>query len=58
MDKLMTRTKVKDGKTVTRSHRTDKQFVPTTTGPRSGNRLPREVQDTTYPRTHLRHFGA
>jgi hypothetical protein len=62
IDRLTTSIKIRDQETSVRSNRPrpkpNENFPPITKGPRNGNRLPRELQDTTYPRTHLRYFGA
>jgi hypothetical protein len=62
MDMLLTSIRVRDEGALVRSNRPrprpSEPPARITTGPRRGNRLPREVQDTTYPRTRLRYFGA
>jgi hypothetical protein len=55
MDVLTMNIRIRDERTLGRS---SEKFAPMTKGPRPRNKLPREVQDTTYPRAHLRYFGA
>ena len=62
IDKLNTNIKPMDEETLRRTARrrprVGEVFVPASTGPRRVHRLPRDVQDSTYPRSHILYFGA
>ena len=62
IDRLTTNIKVRDDETLRRLNkarpRKGEIFAAASTGPRMSRKLPREVQDTTYPRNHFRYFGA
>lgn len=62
IDRLTTNIKIRDGETLRRLNkarlRKGEIVATASTGPRLSKKLPREVQDTTYPRNHVRYFGA
>lgn len=62
VDKINTNIKIRDEETLRRTSRRrptrGEVFVPASTGPRRTHRLPREIQDSTYPRSHILYFGA
>lgn len=59
--KLTTNIKIRDGETLRRLNKARPKkgevFIAASTGPRMAKKLPREIQDTTYPRNHYRYFG-
>jgi hypothetical protein len=60
-DLLTTNIRLRDDETLRRSNKPRPKFgevfVAATTGPRPLKKLPREIQDTTYPRNHYLYFG-
>lgn len=61
-DQLTTNIKLRDDESLRRLNKPRPKhgeiFVPSTTGPRLAKKLPREIQNTTYPRNHVFYFGA
>ena len=62
IDLLTTNIKIRDDEYLRRLYKfrpkVGEEYIPPTTGPRKIKKLPREIQDTTYPRNHLFYFGA
>ncbi|OHT13658.1 hypothetical protein TRFO_43296 [Tritrichomonas foetus] len=62
MDMLTTNIKLRDDESLRRLNKArpkrGEKFVGSTTGPRQVKSLPREIQNTTYPRSHIFYFGA
>jgi hypothetical protein len=60
-DLMTTNIRLRDDETLRRSNKPHPKwgevFVGATTGPRPLKKLPREIQDTTYPRNHVLYFG-
>lgn len=61
IDLLTTNVKLRDDETLRRQYKArpkkGEKFVPNTTGPRLMKKLPRDVQNSQYPRNHTLYFG-